>query len=498
MTAPRYVVYIRRSMKALGDADVSDDTQEAVARGRIPAGAEVEVIRDSGGHQSGFSDDRSGYQRLLTLVRSGEIAGIAAFDDSRLNRNALHALELYKACLAQGVKILTGATSEESLFSSGGKLSYGLQAIVAEHYRNQQSERMKAMFQTTFEQGGPRGHDPFGYRTARDPLGRVAHPRRLEIVEAEAAVVRRIIDELARVPFAEIADGLNADGVLRPASGPWTDDAVKSVWDRRWVYAGFVVRGHDHRDRRPGTQPPIASEEDVRLATLGVELRKRGRGKPPSSTRRHYLLRGLAYCSCGTKMRGDARVHGGRDYRYYACPVADGRRHESGPSGEKRVCPQHRIKGEIAEEAVLARVRGLILPASVLDAARGDLARRIALPAPGTTVTQRTRLRTRLENLRKQHEWGDLTDTAYRAAHDEVERALILLPDPDKLIDLDSRRDVLVSMAANIERASPEQRRELVELLVERVEIAGRQVQAIKWTPAAAEFFAASAEAAAL
>jgi len=37
---------------------------------------------------------------ILQLVREGEIPGIAAYDDSRLNRNAENALALYRACLA--------------------------------------------------------------------------------------------------------------------------------------------------------------------------------------------------------------------------------------------------------------------------------------------------------------------------------------------------------------------------------------------------------------
>lgn len=327
-------------------------------------------------------------------------------------------------------------------------------------------------------------------------VGRVAHPRRLEIVEAEAVVVRRIIDELARLAFSDISDGLNADGILRPAPGPWSADAVKSVWDRRWLYAGWVVKGHRHGERRPGTHPPIISEDDLRAALAGAELRKRGRGKAPRSTRRVYLLRGLVYCSCGTKMRGDARVHGGREYRYYACPVADGRGRWYGTTGEARPCHERRVRAEVAEDAVLARVRRLILPSSVLDAAREELARRIALPLPGATDAQRARLRGRLEALRKQHEWGDLTDPEYRAARDEIERALILLPDPSKIVDLGARRDVLVSMAENLDRATSEQRRELVELLLAQVGIAGCAVAEVTWTPAAATFFETSAEAA--
>ncbi|HSW41275.1 MAG TPA: recombinase family protein [Patescibacteria group bacterium] len=312
--------------------------------------------------------------------------------------------------------------------------------------------------------------------------------------DEEAAVVRRIIDALARQAFSDISDGLNADGILRPAPGPWSADAVKSVWDRRWLYAGWVVKGHRHGERRPGTHPPIISEDDLRAALAGAELRKRGRGKAPRSTRRVYLLRGLVYCSCGSKMRGDARVHGGREYRYYACPTADGRGRWYGTSGEARPCHERRVRAEVAEESVLSRVRRLILPPSVLEVAREELARRIALPLPGATDAQRTRLRGRLEALRKQHEWGDLTDAEYRAARDEVERALILLPDPNKIVDFDARREVFISMAENLERATPEQRRELVELLVERVTVGGCLVDRVIWTPAAASILVGKAD----
>lgn len=38
------------------------------------------------------------------------------------------------------------------------------------------------------------------------------------------------------------------------------------------------------------------------------------------------------------------------------------------------------------------------------------------------------------------------------------------------------------------------QRRELVELLIDRVEVEGRQVRSIKWTPAAATLFETAAQ----
>ena len=59
-----YAIYVRRSNKRADAADVSDETQVAAAKSMLPAGATYEVISDSGGHRSGYTDDRAGYQRL--------------------------------------------------------------------------------------------------------------------------------------------------------------------------------------------------------------------------------------------------------------------------------------------------------------------------------------------------------------------------------------------------------------------------------------------------
>ena len=83
-----YLIYVRRSYKRGDAADVSDETQEATARALLPKDATVEVIRDSGGHKSGYTDDRAGYQHLIARVKEGGITGVAVYDLSRLARNA--------------------------------------------------------------------------------------------------------------------------------------------------------------------------------------------------------------------------------------------------------------------------------------------------------------------------------------------------------------------------------------------------------------------------
>ena len=130
---------------------------------------------------------------------------------------------------------------------------------------------------------------------------------------------------------------------------------------------------------------------------------------------------------------------------------------------------------------------------AIHGAAREQLRRRLAAPRERDTDRQRTRLQTRLEQLRKQHEWGDITDAEYRATRADTQRQLALLPDSDKLVLFDRNRRILTTMAANVRAATGAQRTELVGLLVERVVARDATVDPadITWTPPARPFFAA-------
>lgn len=128
-----WAVYVRRSQKDESDADVSDETQELVARRRIPEGADVELFKDSGGHNSGYSEDRPEYQRMLDALIGGQLAGISAYDPSRLNRNSEHAGRLYNLCKRLGVPLRWDDTPIDRIFKSDAGLNYGLRSVVDEH-----------------------------------------------------------------------------------------------------------------------------------------------------------------------------------------------------------------------------------------------------------------------------------------------------------------------------------------------------------------------------
>ena len=174
-------------------------------------------------------------------------------------------------------------------------------------------------------------------------------------------------------------------------------------------------------------------------------------------------------------MRGEAHLQRGTERRYYRCP--------------KLGCRGRRCQADTIETAVLAAIAEAVLPASVINAARAELRRRFETPEAPGIGKQRARLERRLEQLKKQHALGDLTDEAYQRARDETRAALAELPDGDRIAVFDAYRTQLLALPAAIEAASAARREELCRILVEQVVVRDRQVEAIDWTPPARPFF---------
>jgi hypothetical protein len=165
---------------------------------------------------------------------------------------------------------------------------------------------------------------------------------------------------------------------------------------------------------------------------------------------RHYPLRGLVYCRCGTRMRGEAHVQRGTERRYYRCPMV---------GCHARRCPADRV-----EAIVLGELAEAVLPVPVLDAARTELRRRLDSPEVALAGRQRARLTTRLEQLKKQHSWGDLADADYQTARDEARAALAALPDGDRIAVFDTYRARILALPDAIAAASPALGRSFVGL----------------------------------
>lgn len=459
-----FVIYVRRSYRKSGSPDVSDEVQVEVARSVIPTGAAVTIISDSGGHHSGRSDDRDGYQELISLVRSGRVDGIAVYDLSRLARKASLMLNLKDELERRNIPLLIGVMPNTRFDTAIGRFMFGQLALAAQLQADLDSERMVSLTRSIYEAGGHRGSDPFGYRTTR-----VGDRRELVIEPTEAEVVTSIFRDLAHSSYAAIAERLAATSTRR--GRPWTEDAVKDISRRARFYLGNVVfrRG---LEERPGRHEPILDETIYRDAVAGLTSRRQGHLRRAPS-RRTYTLAGVIACECGMKMRGATRTSRGQEWGYYYCPAKHGS-----------------VRKDEADGVVLDTIAAGHLPDRAIEAAREELRRRLNAPR-GTTTDMRDRLKNRMDRLALRFEWGELEPDEYRSRRAEIERQIAVLPDSSKLVAFDRFRKVAGSFATAINDASPERRAELVRLLVERVTVHGRTVTPtdIQWSPPARAFF---------
>jgi DNA invertase Pin-like site-specific DNA recombinase len=468
----QHLIYVRRSYKEANAADLSDEMQEAACRALLPPGASVRVISDSGGHQSGSTAARNGYQALLAAVAAGEAAAIVVYDLSRLARNARLMLDLAHELERRQVPLLVANLPGARFDGATGRYLFGQLCLAAQLQRDLDSERMTRIQRRLFEAGRHRGHDPLGYRSRRDIDGSFHHPRELVTVPEEAAIVHRVWLELVQRSLNETAELMNRVGVPHRGGGVWTRESVKDIVRRGRFYLGFVVEKRG-RDERPGKHEPIITEAEYSRTMAAIASRRRVGNKPRPF--RSYVLRGLLHCTCGTRMRGEAHLQRGTERRYYRCPAL---------GCQARRCPADQI-----EEEVLASIADGVLPQTVIDAARVELRRRLETPEVAVAGRQRARLLTRLEQLRKQHAWGDLTDAAYQAERDAARVALGELPDGDRIVAFDAYRARILALPDAIAVASGARREELCRIVVERVVVRDRQLESIAWTPPARPFF---------
>jgi DNA invertase Pin-like site-specific DNA recombinase len=465
-----YVIYVRRSYKEAAAADVSDEMQEAACRALLPAGASARVISDSGGHNSGNTAARDGYQALLGAVAAGLASGIIVYDLSRLFRNARLMLDLAHELERRQVPLLVANLPGANFDGANGRYMFGQFCMANQFQRDLDSERMTRIQRHLFEDGRHRGHDPLGYRSRRDGEGDLVHPRELLVVPEDAEAVRRVWQALETYSLRDVADLMNREGV--PHKGPWNRETVKDIARRGRMYLGYVVEKRG-RDERLGRHEPILSEEQYRRTLAAIAARTRTGNKPAPF--RSYALLGLVWCSCGTRMRGEAHLQRGTEIRYYRCPTLG--------------CKARRCPADLVEGKVVDAIGTAVLPDSAIEEARTELRHRLDTPGTASAGRQRRRLQTRLENLKKQHGWGDISDREYQSERDSIQAALAQLPDEDRIKTFDAYRAKLLALPAAIAAASPARREVLCRIVVEQVVVNDRNVEDIVWTPPARPFF---------
>jgi DNA invertase Pin-like site-specific DNA recombinase len=113
-------------------AETSDEVQIERCRALLPDGVGSELIVDSGGHQSGRGEKRDGWRAVIRRVEAGGVAGVVAYDVSRLARNARLILNLNHVLEHTGADLRIVQMANSNFRSAEGRFLLGQLALAAQ------------------------------------------------------------------------------------------------------------------------------------------------------------------------------------------------------------------------------------------------------------------------------------------------------------------------------------------------------------------------------
>lgn len=278
-------------------------------------------------------------------------------DTSRLARDYADSSKLVKTLQFYGVEVSVVANGIDTSQKSS-KMTMAVMGIIDEQYLDGLAEKVHRGQEGRVLKGFNPGGRIYGYRNVpiEDPTRTAKYGRpavlgvRLEIIEEQAAVIRRMFDLYAAgMGFGAIAKLLNAEGTRspqpprnRPDKG-WCPTAVRAMLNNE-RYRGVFQWNRTKKVRNPETGKKTSRErtatdhvsqevpewrivtedqweavrrQNARVNASGIH---RLGGQCRTEKSRSYVFSGLLVCAtCGSKM---VIVSGGgkRGYVKYGCP----------------------------------------------------------------------------------------------------------------------------------------------------------------------------------
>jgi len=394
--------------------------QERRARAWCEAkGWTVERVFEDRGISAWSGRDRPGWTALERAVDARDVDAVVVFQISRSARNVGRLHAFITKCQQADV---TFASTSEGLDTSSamGRMMVTVIGALAELESEIRSERTGAGLERVRLEGRwSGGRRPFGFRPNKEG--------RLVVDEAEAALIREAAERfLGGAGLRTIANDWNRRRIRTPRKGDRTRGGARNTG----LWRATTLHDMLYSDRHAGTTMTRRDHARV-VAKLDQQARQ--------TTRRgeKYMLTGLLVCGvCGGRMVG--RPDNGQPN--YICN-ATGRVHL-------------RIVGKVVEDVVTRRA----------PQASGPETEGVADPS-GPLLAERDRIEAEMETLGE----SDLPEAVLRGRArrlqrdlEEVEKGIEELPAPVRGFSY---------LLDDVAEPTPNEWREIVETVVDRVEI---------------------------
>ncbi len=363
----RCAVYTRKSTDEGLDAEYTsiDAQRDAgaafIASRRMEGWIPVAGDYDDGGF-SGGTLLRPALQRLMEDIRAGQIDIVVVYKIDRLTRSLADFAKMVEIFDQHGVSF-SAVTQQINSATSMGRLMLNVLLSFAQFEREVTGERIRDKIAAAKRKGMWMGGVP--------PLGYDVDNRLLVINESEAAIVRRIFEEMLTIGSpTQIAANLTAEGITTKAwttqegqtrSGARIDKKYLHKLLRNRIYRGEL----SHKGNwYPGAHLPII--DSALWEKVHSVLARDGHARSVETkirSRTDALLRGLLYAPSGERMYPTYSRKNGRKYFYYVSK-SESRFGAPGKGYDRLPAPE-------IEAAVVAQIRTVLTsPESIASVVR--------------------------------------------------------------------------------------------------------------------------------
>ena len=472
--------------------------------------SEENIFRDDG--FSGAVLNRPGLDRLRDRVAAREIDCVVVTAPDRLARNYVHQMLLLEELEKYSCQIefLERPMSQDP----HDQLVLQIRGAVAEYERTLIADRMRRGRQAKYQAGIllPWSRAPFGFQVApeapRDPV-------KATVNEVEASIVREMFAFYLRedTSLYGLVKHLHEMGISAPRGGEyWNAASVRCILTNP-AYTGRVFVGRTRmtksHQRRSAVHPvgktgqssaKVPPEEWSQVATIlaiiepqlfeqvQAKLAHNQQIASRNNTAHQYLLRALVSCgicnlSCTARQRPP-------DYHYYICQgktdVVYSHLHECCPA---RYIPAHELDELVWQDLCEVLTHPEIIATALQRAHGGGW-------LPQELQSQRENLRrgqvalqNQLDRLTQAYLSGVIPLPEYQQRRADLDRKYQGLETQEQqLVQQVNRQGELAGLSASIddfccrvrsglENASFEQKRKLVELLIDRVIVTDGDVE---------------------
>jgi len=356
-----------------------------------------------------------------------------------------------------------------------------------EQYSRSLSRYVSAGLEEKAEHGYAVGPPPLGYMSeilaGRKGERKVPDPGTLPIL-------LMALEDYATGQFSYryVASRVNAKGYRTRTGRLFTGASIRDLMSNRF-YEGKVIYRKGLADEIVVDGYHHVPEEVKDLWTKCQDIKKSRRNNTaghPRKPSRSYPFSGVLACDgCGSPYYGEAVQKADQIILRMA--------HERRRSETSCRC---RPRSQ-SVAALVDQMGERVMPYLKLDATwKTRVIAALKALAPQThDVTQQKRLTGALENLRKQHQWGDLSDEKYQRERETLQRQLKLVEVPSRppqLPNLERSARLLDDMQVlwSHPGVSDEQREKLVREVFHRITIDGKELTSIEPKPAYEPLFA--------